>query len=273
MATGPLASAGPLMAHRSCWFVGMLGVVADYDVFARFYDAVMGDRATQAHQLAKWIDEYCEKPVTSLLELGCGTGSVLAGLSHIPSRAGLDRSDRMLAVARQKLSGVRLVGGDMETFELGARFDVVVCVFDTINHLLDFAEWERLFDRVHRHLADSGLFIFDVNTVGQLRGLGGSPPWVLDFGGNVLIMNVEFDGHQMSTWDIRVFEPNGASRYTLHREVVRELGVPLVDIRSALTSSRFRILGEIDPGGGVATDESRRVHFLCRASDDVPLKL
>jgi SAM-dependent methyltransferase len=243
--------------------------VADYDGFAPFYDAVMGDRAAQVGQLTKWIDQYYEKPVESLLELGCGTGSILAGLAHIPSRTGLDRSGPMLAVARQKLPGVRLVEGDIETFDLGARFDVVVCVFDTINHLVDFGQWERLFDRANEHLVDGGLFIFDVNTIGKLRALGGSPPWVLDFDGNILIMDVEFDGHQMSTWHLRVFQPVGTDRYMLYREVVRELGMPLSEIRSAL-ASRFQILDEIDPDGVPATDESRRVHFLCRASHGEP---
>lgn len=256
MIPGPLERGSPVHWHAA--------VVPDYDVFAEFYDAVMGDRARQTHQLMSWIDEHLERPVKSVLELGCGTGSVLAGLSRVPSQTGLDRSAAMLAVARQKLPRARLVEGHIESFHLAARFDVILCVYDTINHLLDFAQWEKLFDRVGEHLASGGLFIFDVNTIGKLRLLGDSPPWVLDFEGNVLITDVEFDRHQMSTWDIRVFRAVEPNRYVLCREVIRELGVPLVDISSALRS-RFHLLDEIDPDGKPATDESRRVHFVCRA--------
>ncbi len=38
-----------------------------------------------------------------------------------------------------------------------------------------------MFDAVHEHLVEGGLFIFDVNTVGELRRLGDEPPWVYDF--------------------------------------------------------------------------------------------
>jgi hypothetical protein len=57
----------------------------------------------------------------------------------------------MLEVAAAKLPGVPLVEADMTQFELGERFDVVLCVYDSINHLLEFGQWEAVFDRVHEH--------------------------------------------------------------------------------------------------------------------------
>ena len=38
-----------------------------------------------------------------LLELGCGSGSILAGLRLLDSLVGLDRSPQMLATARRKV--------------------------------------------------------------------------------------------------------------------------------------------------------------------------
>ena len=98
----------------------------------------------------------------------------------------------MLAIAAAKVPGARLVEGDMADFDLGRRFDVVACVFDSINHLLDVASWASLFACVHRHLTDGGLFVFDVNTVGELRRLGDEPPWVYDFEGGTAIIDVNF---------------------------------------------------------------------------------
>ena len=48
--------------------------------------------------------------------------------------SGVDRSEAMLDVARRKLPGARLVHDDMTTVDLGETFDVVLCVYDSINH-------------------------------------------------------------------------------------------------------------------------------------------
>jgi len=43
--------------------------------------------------------------------------------------------------------------GDMRRLDLGQCFEVVLCVFDVIDHLLTFEEWEEVFDRVKRRFA------------------------------------------------------------------------------------------------------------------------
>ena len=92
----------------------------------------------------------------------------------------------MLAIAAARLPGARLVQADMTAFRLPERFDVVICMFDTLNHVPSFTGWLTLFSCVHEHLAEGGLFIFDVNTAGRMRGLDGAPPYLDEFDGNVL---------------------------------------------------------------------------------------
>jgi SAM-dependent methyltransferase len=239
--------------------------VTDYSSFAKFYDRVMGEPTETIERLSGWIDKYAPG-AQSLLELGCGTGSVLAGLRAISHLTGLDRSPQMLEIARGKVPFARLVQDDLVSFHLEERFDVVVCVFDTINHLPSLAAWKDVYDRVADHLVPGGLFIFDVNTLSKLRRLGDGPPWVHDFDGNVLIMNVECDGRTSSVWDIRVFEQFDDGRFRLHHERINELGVPLDDIRSAL-QGRFDVLGEHDPDDQPPSEESSRVYFVCRRTN------
>jgi SAM-dependent methyltransferase len=236
--------------------------VPSYTGFAEFYDAVMGDPTGKIELISDWIRQHAPQ-ARSLLELGCGTGSVLTGLADLPSLTGIDLSPRMLEIARIKVPRAQLVEADMASFALQERFDVAVCVFDTINHLDTFDAWKDLFERVHEHLVEHGLFIFDVNTIGKLRALGNAPPWVHDFDRNVLIMNVEFDGQQMSIWDVRVFQHLNDRQFLLHHERIGELGVPLGEIRAALRDD-FEVVDEHDPDGTSPTDESRRVYFVCR---------
>ena len=79
-----------------------------YERFAAFYDVVMDDPGPRAARVDAAIRQFRPDPA-SLLELGCGTGSILARLETGAELTGLDRSPEMLAVASSKVPGVRLV--------------------------------------------------------------------------------------------------------------------------------------------------------------------
>ena len=158
----------------------------------------------------------------------------------------------------------------MAEFDLGRRFDVVACVFDSINHLLDVASWASLLACVHHHLTDGGLFVFDVNTVGELQRLGDELPWVYDFEGGTAIIDVTFaldpSGLGVTDWDIRIFECVGGTRYELHHERIGELALPLERVR-ALVADRFELLEEVDEDGLPAGDTSVKAYYALRRKD------
>lgn len=265
-----------------------------YERFATFYDEVMDDPEPRAEQVRTWIARY-QPEATSLLELGCGTGSLLARLPSLPSLTGVDRSPEMLSVARGKVPGAHLVEADMRQVDLARRFDVVACVFDSLNHLLSFDGWEATFEVAHGHLAEGGLFVFDVNTVSELRRLGDDPPLVVDFEGGTAVIDVsvaqeapaaeeapvaegppaagdpaasgpvtgDAEGPVLSSWDIRIFEHVSDTRYELHHERIAELAVPLARVESALRG-RFAVLESVDEAGSTPTDDSVKGHYACR---------
>ncbi len=144
-----------------------------FSLLAEVYDAIMSDVDYEA-----WTDFMLDMAlqtateVRSVLDLGCGTGNssepfVTRGLAV----TGVDLSAQMLAVARLKLPAATFVQADFTTFELGARFDLVVSVFDSLNNLLDPDDLRRTAARVREHLRPGGVFIFDVNTTVGLRNL------------------------------------------------------------------------------------------------------
>src|SRR5258705_6633124 len=124
--------------------------MASYDIFGKFYDAVMGDRADATEQLRRLIRK-ANPGAKNILELACGTGSVLKHLSKHYDVWGLDLSERMLSIARKKVPHARLSRQNMVTFRLRQRFDVICCVFDSMNHVARFAHWKHLFGNVHQH--------------------------------------------------------------------------------------------------------------------------
>ena len=239
-----------------------------YAEFAAFYDQIMGDRSGEVERVRDFIRRY-HPSAQSLLELGCGTGAMLAGLTPDLAVTGVDKSPEMLAIAARRGLRAELVQADMTEFSLGTRFDVVICVFDTLNHLAQFESWREMFDRVHEHLADDGLFVFDVNTVGRLRRLWQGPAFAADFGENTMVMDVLPAGRgdngtgELSTWTVRIFERGVGDTFRLHAERIPELGVPLATIRETLAAN-FDVLEETGLDGAPATDESSRAFFACR---------
>ena len=155
--------------------------MAAYAKLDRFYDAAMGDRTETAACIRRLILQHNPKART-LLELACGTGAILKILAESYDVAGLDISPQMLALARKKLPHVRFYRKDMVKFELATKFDVIICVFDSINHVLKFTDWQKIFRSAARHLEEGGLFLFDINTEAKLRRLINAPTWVHKFG-------------------------------------------------------------------------------------------
>jgi SAM-dependent methyltransferase len=235
--------------------------MASYEKFSRFYDVVMGDRTKTAAYIRRLITHYKPEAKT-LLELACGTGAILQPLSEAYDVTGLDLSAQMLAVARQKLPHVRFYQADMVTFNLGKKFDVIICVFDSLNHVLQSADWQRLFRRVAWHLAAEGLFLFDINPVEKLRRLIQAPPWVKEFNGNVLVMDVMDGGGEITTWNIKVFVRQAKDQYRLFAENIQEISFPVKQITGALRE-HFTKVKVTDPTGRKPSDKSDRLYFVC----------
>lgn len=237
-----------------------------YEKFCRFYDLVMGDRSEAARYIAGLIARY--KPdAHTVLEIACGTGTIMGILSGCYEVAGLDRSRPMLALARKKLPYARFFHQEMTNFRLDRRFDVIVCAFDSINHLLRFTDWRKTFRRVARHLNPGGLFIFDVNTLGKLQRLAEGPAWEKWFDHDLVIVKVKVAGGPRNRyiWDVKIFEHRTRNRYELIHEQIPEAAFPVHRIATALHAN-FAGVKVLDPFGSKASDRSERLYLVCRAA-------
>lgn len=244
-----------------------------YDVLADCYDRFEGDRSRQASYLRSLIQ--CHRPeATTLLELGCGTGALLRLLRDDYDVAGVDASAAMLEVAERSIEAYRLSLGDITCVRLCRKFDVVLCAYDTINHLRPFAAWKALFRVASDHLAGDGVFVFDMNTVRRLRELAAAPPIARQFGDDGLFLvdvqesapdraDARSGSDCVSTvWRVDVVEREGA-RSSRQAAVIEEVAFDAARVEQAL-GQHFSSVRAYDPEGA-PSEATSRLHFVCSA--------
>jgi SAM-dependent methyltransferase len=149
----------------------------------------------------------------------------------------------------------------MVDFTIHDRFDVICCVFDSINHLKRFSDWKKVFAGVRRHLSPGGCLIFDINTQRKLDRHITEPPWVHEFGKNLLIIAVTALPNRASNWNIKVFEQSSANRYVLHEEDIVEVSFPSRKIVTALRTY-FKKVRVIDADGNRPSAKAERLFFI-----------
>lgn len=228
--------------------------MANYESFAQFYDRVMPEPAEKIRMLRGLIRKH-NRRAKSILELAVGTGSIIKGFERGFETHGLDISEAMLAVARRKLRRTTLYQGDMSSFEIGRRFDVILCIYDSINHLLDFSQWQGTFRCAHEHLNAGGIFIFDMNTIFKLRKLSKQPPYVKHFKKHFMLMEVFDTGRNRFNWNVQIFEHQGGNVYYCHEEDEFETAFPVSRVEREV-KHHFKLL---ETCGG-----AERIYFVCR---------
>jgi SAM-dependent methyltransferase len=133
---------------------------------ARYYDSTPG----LPGDVLFYVEE-AQRRGSPVLELGCGTGRILiptaqAGI-HV---VGLDRSPDMLTVAREKIAAleaetedrVRLVEGDMRSFSLAERFNLITIPFRAFLHLMTDEDQRAALHCIRDHLAEGGRMILNI---------------------------------------------------------------------------------------------------------------
>jgi SAM-dependent methyltransferase len=134
-----------------------------FDRSQRLYDLVYAykDYAGEARRLEELIEE--RRPgARSLLDVACGTGKHLAELrARFPDAEGLDLDEGLLAVARERLPAVTFHHGDMTSFELRRRFDVITCLFSAIGYAGTEERLHAAIGAMARHLEPGGVLLVE----------------------------------------------------------------------------------------------------------------
>lgn len=144
-----------------------------YEAFAYYYDSLMDQEFYEDY--IKFINEHVNNYQT-VLELGCGTGEIAIRLANQGKNVcATDISQDMLEVAKYKCidfkADVMLSRIDMCDFAVDTKLDLILCLCDSLNYVIDIKDVEQTFINVYRSLDDRGTFIFDVDSMYKMENI------------------------------------------------------------------------------------------------------
>ena len=143
-----------------------------YNEFAYFYDELNSEADYDA--LYRYVtDELAAHGIRDgiLADLGCGTGDLTLMLAQAGYDViGIDRSEEMLSVLREKADELDMTGRilllrqDLLSLDLYGTIRAAVSTFDTYNHIGPVDQFEKAIRKAAYFMEKDGVFIFDLNT-------------------------------------------------------------------------------------------------------------
>ena len=143
-----------------------------YENFAYYYDSLMDPQFYNDYE--EFINEHCD--FHEVLELGCGTGEMAIRLSQKNKKVfATDISDDMLNVTKQKAMyknvDLLLQKVDMRDFSTSYPVDLILCLCDSLNYLLEPQDILDTFINVYHSLKHDGTFIFDIDSLYKMNNI------------------------------------------------------------------------------------------------------
>jgi SAM-dependent methyltransferase len=214
-----------------------------YRLLGRYYDQFFTSHISDYQRARREVLRQILPEVQSACDLACGTGTTAVELVRRGIKVfAVDLSPAMCRLARSKArsAGVHLVviRGDMRTFSLPERVDLVTCEYDAVNHLPRKSDLARTAGAVARALRPGGYFYFDVNNRRHLEKNWPGTHW-LDRPGVVMVMRGRYDRRRTKgVLDLEWFIREGI-RWRRFHEQVEEVWWTEPEIRQILRGAGF----------------------------------
>lgn len=159
----------------------------NYGEFAIIYDKLINEDIDY-NKIAKRIFQICEEyniNKKDYLDLACGTGNVAINIADsFEDSCAVDLSEDMLTIAYDKFQqnniNCQFLCQNMSELSLGKKFDLITCVLDSTNYIVEDEDIQNYFKAVSNHLKDDGIFIFDINSYYKITQILGDNIYTYD---------------------------------------------------------------------------------------------
>jgi SAM-dependent methyltransferase len=216
---------------------------------ARYYDRFYSfkDYRAEAERLVAVLRAHLHTDGCRLLDVACGTGHHIEYLKGEFEVQGLDISEELLALARERNPRIVFHRGDMVDFNLERQFDVVTCLFSSIGYVRTLENLARAVGCMAGHLRPGGVLAIEPWFTPEAWRPGTVHAMLIDEPELKLArVNTSFVDGRLSYFDLHylVGTPEGTEHYVERHE----LGLfTIAEMQTALTEAG--LVATHDPEG------------------------
>ena len=134
-----------------------------YEDFAEIYDELIYEDVDYDN-MTEVIKSIVGKHIGNedYLDLACGTGSLAIRVAKdFKNIYAVDISEEMLQKTDEKFRNNNIQGNiicqNMMELELNHKFDLITCMLDSINYLIEEEDLKKSFQKIYEHLKDGGI--------------------------------------------------------------------------------------------------------------------
>ena len=215
--------------------------------------------------------ELVPEKTKTLLDLGCGTGSLTEILAREGyDMTGIDLSPDMLQIAMEKRmeSGrdILYLNQDMREFELYGTVRAIVSICDSMNYLLEKEDLVQTLRLANNYLDPGGVFIFDLNTEHKYRDILGQCTIAEDREESSFIWDNNFDEETgINEYNLSLFIQEEEDLYRKYQETHYQKAYSLDEVRAAVEEAGMELAAVYDAfTRNAPSEDSERVYVIAR---------
>ncbi len=240
-----------------------------YDDFAKIYDRFQEIDYSSFIDFYKAVFDKLNRKPRSIIDLGCGTGSVAVLLAREGySVTGIDISSDMLAIAQNKAiengADILFLNQSMTELAVPERVDCVISSLDCINYLTSLDEIKCVFSRVYDTLKPNGIFIFDINSEYKLSNILGNNTFVYEDDDAYCVWECGYfpqDG--VTSFDLNFFIRDADKKYIRYSEYQEEFLYSIDELKEAAAVCGFgKISVYSDLTFNTPSEKTERIFFV-----------
>ena len=243
-----------------------------YALWAQKYDALNEECVGNLVQhISRTIKRHFpDQETVSILDLGCGTGEILARLGSLvdPSSYGVDLSSDMIAIARAKDTRATFIVGNMLEHTAGDLFDIVLSTQDALNYLPPEAH-AAFFERLQDYCHGGSLVYLDFDTAHDFEVAWDGQTHVFDAKTFRLTRQFSFNPESRTGTEVQTWEAKNSDRRAVKKEVHSLYPIHPHKFAEEAVKAGFHLVDFVDPDTGeieAAPDKALRLGLVLRAN-------
>lgn len=129
---------------------------------AAIYDAMYQTFVDYDEEYAFYNSFIKENNCKTILEIGSGTGNLAKRFKeNQQGYTGLDYSESMIAIARERNKNCTFIQGDMRDFNLEKQVDAIIITGRSTSYLTTNEDMDETFASLFNNITDEGIIVFD----------------------------------------------------------------------------------------------------------------